>query len=164
MERSLTQLLQPKIADLLDSHSPYYTLHGACEMETRKGGGGRPREYDIAFVLRADERIMWSIEAKVVKSDSDTNENFSDYIDTVKDRYLTCDYAPFSSSGAMLSYLKSGDPENVTKHIAERLGAALTSYDKFPLRCHKTSDHIRVVPAGKDYPSEFRLHHLIMLL
>ena len=103
-------------------------------------------------------------EAKVLDSDRNTNENLGNYVETVQDRYLTCYYAPFSNSGAMLGYMKSGSPEVVVQHIARRMGVALATYNAFPAHCHKTSDHWRPVPAGKDYPAEFRLHHLIMPL
>ena len=163
-ERSLSEDLERAIHKVSDRFLPVSIQHGPYEREARKPAPAQPPQYDIAFVFTGDPRIMWPLEAKVLDSDRDTEANFSDYIVTVKERYLTCYYAPFSNSGAMLGYLKSGDPEIVAKHIAARLGATLISYDKFPLRCHKTSDHIRVVPAGKDYPSKFRLHHLIMPL
>ena len=170
-ERSLTEELERAIHKASDGFLPVSIQHGSFERESRKSAPAQSPEYDIAFVWIDDARIIWPVEAKMLDSDNDTNANFGDYIKTVQDRYLTCYYAPFSNSGAMLGYLKSGDPETVTKHIAKRMGCTLEAV-KYTLgsdgiissRCHKTSDHVRVVPAGKDYPANFRLHHLIMPL
>ena len=150
----------------MDGFMPVDVQHGRFEHESRSRAkrNAQPRQYDIAFYWIDDPRLMWPLEAKVLKSDSDTEENLKNYVDTITTRYLKCDYAPFSSGGAMVGYLKVGDSEAVAAHIAARLGCCLRQYATFPARCHKTSDHRRTIPAGKDYPSEFRCHHLIMPL
>lgn len=163
-ERSLSEDLERAIRGASDGFLPVVVQHGPFERESRQPAPAQPPAYDIAFVWNADPRIMWPLEAKVLDSDRNINANFRNYVETVQDRYLTCYYAPFSNSGAMLGYLKSGDPEQVTEHIATRLGTTLDAYGAFPLRCHKTSEQTRAVPAGKDYPADFRLHHLIMPL
>jgi hypothetical protein len=81
---------------------------------------GQPPEYDLAYVLRADERIMWPLEAKVLETDGDVGE----YIKDLKNEFLTCRYAPFSSEGAMLAYLLSGKPEIVFGNLAQRFRVA----------------------------------------
>ncbi len=163
-ERLLSEELERAIRRASDGYLSVTIQHGPCEREARKLAPAAPPQYDMAFVWTGDTRIMWPLEAKVLDSDHDTNKNLGDYVKTVQQRYLTCYYAPFSNSGAMLGYLKSGSPETVVQHIAKRVGVHLADYNAFPAQCHKTSDHHRPVPAGKDYPAEFRLHHLIMPL
>ena len=119
----------------------------------------QPPQYDIAFVLRTDEDMMWPLEAKVLG----TAGRVSDYLDDVKNQYLICRYAPFSGSAAMLGYLLSGDASDALDSIGKKLGCALHEM-KGPLsmRPHKISHHVRVVPAGKLYPIDFACHHLIL--
>ncbi len=164
LERSLSEDLARAINGRMDGFWPVHVIHGPSERESRATPPAQPPEYDIAFQWSANPLLMWPLEAKVIKSDSDTQDNLKDYTETVRHRYLTGYYAPFSNGGAMLGYLKSGDPETVTRHIGARLGVVLVAYPPFPTRCHKTSDHHRTVPPGKDYPLTFRLHHLMLPL
>ena len=164
LERSISQLLEQAIRRKMDGFAPCFVQHGPFERESRAGGRAQPPEYDIAFIWYADERIMWPLEAKVLRSDEDTDRNLGDYVSTLTERFLTCRYAPFSAGGAMLGYLRGGDPETVLGHIAQRLGCSPERYAVLTPRYHWTSEHQRTVPAGKDYPVAFVCHHLIMSL
>jgi hypothetical protein len=164
LERSLSEDLARAINGRMDDFLPVHVMHGPSERESRAAPPAQPPEYDIAFQWSDNPLLMWPLEAKVLKSDRDTEDNLKDYTETVRDRYLTGYYAPFSNGGAMLGYLKAGDPEIVAGHIATRLGVALVTHTAFPNRCHKTSDHRRTIPVGKDYPLMFRLHHLVLRL
>ena len=167
LERELTQEFELAIRRamrVLDGYLSIEVQHGPFEYESRSAPPAQPPQYDIAFLWHADRRIMWPLEAKVLKNDKNTQDNLKDYVDTLQKRYLTCIYAPYSNGGAMLGYLKQGNPETVMGHIAGRLGTTLDPHPDFPSRCHKTSDHTRIVPPGKDYPAAFRCHHLILPL
>jgi hypothetical protein len=76
---------------------------------------------------------------------------------------LVIRYAPFSSSGAMLGYLLDGAADEALANIAARLLTDFTQTKPLdPGRPHRSSKHDRTVPSGKDYPSPFRCHHLIL--
>jgi hypothetical protein len=158
LERSITQLLTAAIDDETPGEAPYYVQHGPYERETMLAPPAQPPAYDLAFVMRADPRVMWPAEAKILI----TPNALASYLADVVDQYLTCRYAPFSASGAMLGYLLSGTAEEVLANIAERLGvdyAETTSIDA--ARPQRSAWHTRTVPVGKPYPSPFRCHHLI---
>ena len=157
LERSITQLLELRIRKVMSGDEPYDVQHSPRERETMKSRG-QPPEYDLAYVLRADERIMWPLEAKVLETDGDVGE----YIKDLKNEFLTCRYAPFSSEGAMLAYLLSGKPEIVFGNLATKIPCRLTAHQDSWGRHHKTSDQQRQVEKGKPYPKDFCCHHLIM--
>ena len=158
LERSITQLLEPRVKDAMTGDEPFYVQHGPFERETMRAPPAQPPEYDLAFVLRADERIMWPLEAKVLEKPS----SIAAYVRDVTDEYLTCRYAPFSDSGAMLGYLLTGKPEDALKAIAGKLGVALEAVTDLPKANNSWSKHARIVPEGKPYPPEFRCYHLIL--
>lgn len=164
LERSLSEALERAISKRMNGFAAVYVQHGTRERESRANPPSAPPEYDIAFVWVSNPRLIWPLEAKVLKSDKNTGENNGDYIDTIKNRYLTCYYAPFSTGGAMIGYLKSGDSEIAAANISGRLGHPFSPHIPFPSRCHKVSDHQRIVPAGKNYPAGFRCHHMILPL
>jgi hypothetical protein len=58
LERSITQLLEPRIRDSMTGFEPFYVQHGSYERETMMAPPAQPPAYDLAFVLRADERII----------------------------------------------------------------------------------------------------------
>ncbi|EDX75381.1 hypothetical protein MC7420_1299 [Coleofasciculus chthonoplastes PCC 7420] len=74
---------------------------------------------------------------------------------------MTCRYAPFSSAGGMLGYLFSGQSSQAFKNIEDKVPCTLSHHSDFLNRDHKTSEHQRQVPVGKNYPSYFCCHHLI---
>jgi len=160
LERTVTQLLEPRIRLAMSGDEPFDIQHGSYEEESRQPAPAQPPEYDIAFVLRANPRIMWPLEAKVIRSKG----NVAPYVREIKDNYLTCRYAPFSREGAMLGYLLVADTGAVFKSIAESVPCTLKSVSSFKSRAHKFSSHSRTVPAGKNYPARFKCHHLLMVL
>jgi len=159
LERSITQLLEAAIDDVVPGEAPYYVQHGPYERETMLAPPAQPPAYDLAFVLRGDPRVMWPAEAKILTS----TRALADYLADIRDQYLTCRYAPFSASGAMLGYLLDGDPDEALVNISERLATTFT--EKTPVdpdRPHRSTVHDRAVPAGKPYPTPFRCHHIVL--
>jgi hypothetical protein len=157
VERSITQLLEPRIRSAMNGYEPFYIQHGPFERETMAPPPAQPPAYDLAFVLLADERIMWPLEAKVL----DTPGTLAEYEKEIREQYLTCRYAPFSSSGAMMGYLLTGTAADALVRIASKLSVPLEGVTQFATRPHRRSKHQRRVPSGKPYPSEFVCHHLI---
>lgn len=160
LERDITQLLEPKIREVMTGYEPFYVQHGPYERETRLVGPAQPPQYDIAFILRSNPKIMWPLEAKVLK----THGRVAEYINEIQSNFLTCRYSPFSDEAAMLGYLLSGDSNTVFNNIADRGGWKLSTHAHFLDRDHRTSDHERKIPEGKSYPMHFRCHHLVLQL
>lgn len=158
LERSITQVLVRRIDKAMSGDEPFYIQHGPFERATMAAPPAQPPEYDLAFVLLADERIMWPLEAKVLENP----QRLASYVQDVQEQFLTCRYAPFSGSGAMLGYLLDGATHDALANIAKKLGCALTPVVNPQSRAHATSRHQRTVPAGKSWPAEFICHHLIM--
>jgi len=160
LERSISQLLESRIHKVMTGNEPFYVQHEVYEFETRQPSPAQPPQYDIAFVLNENPRIVWPLEAKVLRSD----RSVASYINDLKNEFLSCRYAPFSSEGAMLGYLFSGAPENVFLHIEKKVPCKLHHHLDFSERNHKYSDHTRCVPTGKSYLSHFRCQHLIFCM
>lgn len=158
LERSITQLLEHRIRQAMTSFEPFYIQHSPYEHETMAAPPAQPPTYDLAFVLLADERIMWPLEAKVLE----TPGTLAEYERDIRDQFLTCRYAPFSSSGAMLGYLLSGTATEALKRIETKLGCVLDTVVNSPTRPHRVSRHFRSVPPGKTYPADFGCHHLVL--
>lgn len=158
LERSITQLLEPRIRDVMTGYEPFYVQHGSFERETMKAPPAQPPEYDLAFVLRADERIMWPMEAKVLE----TPKTVAAYIRDIENEFLACRYAPFSSSGAMLGYLLKGQPDDAFTAIADKLNCQLEPVLEYKMRPNRLSNHQRNVPTGKPYPAKFECFHLML--
>lgn len=160
LERAITMTLEPRIHVEMSGDEVYYVQHERFEHETMLDPPAQPPQYDICFVLWGNERIMWPLEAKVLRTD----ESVDEYVGEICDNFLTCRYAPFVSEGGMLGYLVAGDPDRAFSNIAEKTPCDLTAHPSFPKRDHRTSDHSRSVPPGKNYPVEFRCHHMILPL
>lgn len=158
LERSITQSLERKIRRGMSGDEPFDIQHEVYEFETSFSAQAQPPQYDIAFIVKANERIIWPLEAKVLSSDGAVAE----YIKEINGNFLTCKYAPFSSEGGMLGYLISGDPNAAFRNIAAKVPCKLNDHPFFPNRNYKTSDHERTVPLGRQYPIEFRCHHLLL--
>lgn len=159
LERSITQRLEARINDAMSGDEPFFVQHGAHEYETMAAPPAQPPQYDIAFVLRSDERLMWPLEAKVLE----TAGRISEYLEDVRQQFLTCRYAPFSGSAAMLGYLLSGDTSEALDGIGKKLGCALHPVGgPSSTRAHRISHHVRTPPAGKSYPQDFTCHHLML--
>jgi len=157
LERSITQALGWRIRRGMTGDEPFEVQQEVYEFETSKSAQGQPPQYDIAFILIANERIIWPLEAKVLKSDIDVTE----YVKEINNNFMTCRYAPFSSEGGMLGYLFSGDSNKAFTNIETEVPCILNAHPGFLGRDHKTSDHQRVVPSEKSYPVDFRCHHLL---
>lgn len=160
LERSITQYLEPRIHRVMTGDEPFYVQHSPKEDETRKAPPAQPPLYDIAFALNQNPRIMWPLEAKVLKTES----SIAHYIDDIQNQFILCRYAPFSSEGGMLGYLLSGEPAKVFDNIEAKLSCVLHSHLAFFDRDHKISEHNRMVDEWKPYPQKFRCHHLILQL
>ncbi len=158
LERSITELLERRVHDVMTGDEPFYFQHSPFEHETMKAPPAQPPEYDLAFVLRANERIMWPLEAKVLE----TPNRVAKYIRDVKCEFLTCRYAPFSSSGAMLGYLLTGQPDDAFAAVSRKLSCKLEPVPEHPTKPNRLSHHQRKVPAGKPYPAEFGCYHIIL--
>lgn len=158
LERSVTQYLEPRIRQSMTGFEPYYMQHGAYEHETRRPAPAQPPQYDLAFVWYRNERVMFPLEAKVLKTSADV----APYLADVRDEFLTCRYAPFSSEAAMLAYLLSGTPDETFGSISQRLPCTVELHPSFNIRSHRFSDHRRDVPQGKPYPASLRIHHLVL--
>jgi hypothetical protein len=137
---------------------PFYILHGPYERETMARPPAQPPQYDLAFVWRPEERIMWPLEAKVLE----TPRALAQYVRDLRDEFLSCRYAPFSGAGAMVGYLLSGEAGEALLHIERTLGCALKEVQALPSRPNRVSEHQRVVPAGKNYPIDFHCYHLVL--
>jgi len=160
LERVITQLLVPEIRDAMTGEEPYYVEHGPYEDETRLTANAQPPAYDIGFILRANHRAIWPVEAKVVKTDG----GIAEYVQDVEESSLSVRYAPFASEAAMVGYLLRGLPAKTLKRIGETLACEIARHESFQGRDHGVTNHMRKVPEGKSYPSEFTCHHLIFLL
>jgi len=158
LEREITQLLEIRIRQSMPPITFCYIQHEPKERETRRPAPAQPPEYDLAFVLYSNERIMWPMEAKILKTD----QQVDGYIKDIKNEFLTCRYAPFSDEGAMLGYMLSGHPDRALLKISQALGVKLKGYRNFPNRDHQASSHMRLVPKGKPYPADFRCHDFMM--
>lgn len=158
MERTITLMLYPFVRQAMSGFEPYYVAHAHRENESRAPAPAQAPEYDLAFVLRANPRVCWPVEAKFLRTDGTVRA----YVDEIDDQYLSCRYGPFSSSGAMLAYLFTGDPLKLLSNIEKSLGVPLGRAAFANARHHRTSNHERRVPPGKPYPSRFECHHLVM--
>lgn len=160
LERDLTQLLEKRIRRAMSGHEAFELQHGPFERESRLPAPAQPPTYDLAFSLRANERVMWPVEAKVLP----TPNKIGPYVRDVRQEFLTCRYSPFSREAAMVGYLLTGGAEEVFANVATALEVPLASHPQFRGRNHRTSEHQRTVPQGCAYPVTFRCHHLICLV
>jgi hypothetical protein len=160
LERDITQSLSIYIEQASTKFEPFVIRTEFYEMELREPSPARPKQYDLAFVWSnpPNVRIIWPLEAKLLQSDG----SVSKYINEIKDNYLTCRYSPFSSEAGMLGYLLKGEPQKAFDNIEKSLEGVLSNHPDFPNREHRTSDHQRKVPLDKNYPSNFRCHHLLL--
>jgi hypothetical protein len=160
LERDLTQQLEKRVRREMTGFEAFELQHGPYERESRKVAPAQPPQYDLAFALRSNERVMWPLEAKAIVAAG----RISDYVKDLQEQYLTFRYAPFSREGAMLGYLLSGDPIEVFTNLSVELSCSLVTHPEFATRNHRISDHARTPPVGSSYPSQFRCHHMIFRL
>lgn len=160
LERTITQLLEPCIRQRLSGDEPYYIQHGPYEYATRQPAPAQPPQYDMAFVLHQNRRVMWPLEAKILRSDN----TVARYVKAVKCEFLTGRYAPYTSSAAMLGYLLQGSPARAFGKIGVALACAMRTHGSFNTRNHRISDHSRNLTQPGFASGPFRCHHLMMTL
>jgi hypothetical protein len=160
IEKNISSLLQIRINRAMSGDEPFDVQHEVPEFETSYSDQAQPPSYDIAFLLRSNERIIFPLEAKVLH----TENKLSPYIKEIKSNFLTCRYAPLSSEGGMLGYLLKGDCAKAFSNIEKAISCQLNHHPAFQEREHKTSDHRRIVQLDKSYPVKFRCHHLVLQL
>ena len=158
IEKSLSSLLERRIRRRMTGYETFDVQHEVPETETSYSDQAQPPTYDIAFILRENERIILPLEAKVLRTDN----YLSKYIKEINENFLTCRYAPFSREGGMLGYLLKGSPDQAFRNIEKKTSCTLSDHPDFPKCHHKTSDHQRSIPENKPYPLNFRCHHLIL--
>lgn len=158
MERQVTLLLHSCVSDSLSGFEPFICRHAYREFETRLPAPAQAPEYDLAFVLRTNPRICWPVEAKVVATD----RTIAAYVADIRDQYLTCRYAPFSSGGAMLAYMITGTTATFFDNIAGALACPMDTPSWAGSRAHRFSVHKRNGPKAGRKPHIFECHHLAM--
>jgi hypothetical protein len=164
LERSITQALGWRIRRVMTGDEPFEVQQEVYECETSKSAQAQPPQYDIGFILIANERIIWPLEAKILKSEKldESDVDVTKYVKEINNNFMTCRYAPFSSEGGMLGYLFSSDPNKAFTNIETKVPCTLNAHPHFLNRDHKTSDHQRVVTSGSSFPAQFRCHHLLL--
>lgn len=159
LERGITQLVAQSIREVLGPTPPCFLEHHPFEDEARQEAPAAPPAPDLAFILRANPRAMLPLEAKLLRTDGAVAE----YVREVKENFLRCRYAPFSSQGGMLGYLLSGVPTRAFASIEKGLGCKLTRHRAFPEREHACSNHVRSGKHCRQAPGDFTCHHLIVV-
>ena len=160
LERTITQLLEPCIRQRLSGDEPYYIQHGPYEYATRQPAPAQPPQYDMAFVLHQNRRVMWPLEAKILRNDN----TVAGYVKAVKCEFLTGRYAPYTSSAAMLGYLLQGSPARALGKIRVALACTMRTHGSFNMRNHRISDHSRNLTQPGFVSGPFQCHHLMMVL
>ena len=158
IEKSITHSLQLRINRVMTRDEPFDIQHEVPEFETSYSDQAHPPSYDMAFILKANERIMLPLEAKVLSSENAVSQ----YVNELKLNFLTCRYAPFSSTAVMLGYLLKGRPEKVFEKVEKSVQSKLLDHSEFLDRAHKISNHQRNIPSGKSYSPNFCCHHLVL--
>ena len=158
LERTITQLLEPCIRRYLSGDEPYFVQHACYEFATRESAPAQPPQYDLAFVLRENRKVMWPMEAKVLRTDT----RVSRYVRDVNEEFLTGRYAPFVNGGAMLGYLFTGSPVVALTNIERALGCSLQNFRSFDPSIHRVSLHNRKLVNIEFASGAFFCHHLIM--
>ena len=158
LERTITQLLEPCISRQLSGDEPYYVQHGPYENATRQPPPAQPPQYDLAFVLHQNPKVMWPLEAKLLRSDG----TVAPYVQDIRNEFLTGRYAPYASSSAMLGYLLHGSPAKVLDNIEAAIACLLQPHPAFSTRHHRISDHSRNLPRADFVSGLFQCHHLIL--
>ena len=137
---------------------PFDVQHTPPELSTRLTASRPPPAPDIGFFPHTDLRVMLPLEAKVLKTDG----HLSEYLKALRTRFLQCRYAPYSSEGVMIGYLRAGNPDVVFKKLRRRLRTPLEPHPDFQTRPHRVSNHRRTHRRCRNCPTEFRCHHLVM--
>jgi hypothetical protein len=158
LERAITQLLEPRVRRQLSGDEPYYVQHGPYKYATRRPAPAQSPQYDLAFVLHQNPRIIWPLEAKLLRSDGTVVA----YVQDLHNEFLTGRYAPYASSSAMLGYLLHGSPEKVLDNIEAAIACRLQPHPAFSTRHHRISAHFRNLTQRNFVSGLFQYHHLIL--
>jgi hypothetical protein len=117
LERDLTHLHFTEIQRLwareTDGFSTLSPGHEIPEFESRHSAQAKPPAYDLGFVLDANRRIVWPIEAKVVRKAS----VLSAYLGDVRDKFVAGIAAPFVNQAGMIGYLLTGEAREVFTNL-----------------------------------------------
>ena len=160
LETSISQHFAQDIRRQMTGFEPYDVMHSPHEFMTRLEGSHKAPIYDIGFILNANRRVIWPVEAKVLATDGAVSE----YIRDINEQFLTCRYAPLSRSGAMAGYLLSGSPVTALANIESKLGCPLAQYASFLERNHRVSTHARSGANCAAVGPRFTCHHLMLSL
>jgi len=115
----------------------------------------------MAFIWCDRPLVHWPIECKVLATDRSLRK----YVQELRTNYLIGRYAPVSGMGAMLGYLKRGEPNRFFAGVEKALDCPLAPHPTFsPTRSHRVSDHERPPHAEWKVSRAFRCHHLILPL
>ena len=163
IERSLTELhsieIQTLWAQRTSGFAAYIQVHESWDWESRSSARAIPPSIDIGFLLRSNERIRFPVEAKLLETVART----APFIKDLTDKLLAGKGAVFTTKGALVGYLRSGNPSAVFPEIETALDVKLLASDHFSARPHRQSVHQRskeVLKAG--VPSNFECHWMIM--
>jgi hypothetical protein len=157
LERDLTEMLYPYINLALPASLPYFLQHERKEREQALPGR-QPPEPDLSFILYANIRVSFPMDAKVLERD--TVAAMADYADTVQNRFVSCVYAPFSKEGAVIAFLLTGSVKTVFQSLGTAMGCTISRVAYISNRNHRTSSHDRSVVVCKY--KKFRCHHLLL--
>ena len=162
LERDLTNLHFLEIQFLwrteTDGFSSLTPGHEIPEFESRHSARAKPPAYDLGFVYSENPRVIWPIEAKVVRKSSALNA----YLTDVRDKFIAGVAAPFVGQAGMIGYLLTGTAREVFTGLETELSQTLDHPSAFDSRDHGTSFHTRGrSPFGRDLP-DLLLHHLVM--
>lgn len=163
LERSLTDLHQIEVTKLWKSRSGFESFvphHEPWEFENLSDRSARPPSGDIGFVLIANRRMRWSVEAKVLNLPTDTARYLGDL-----EKYLAGKSSPLATEGALGGYLLTGKAKDFLAVLQTKIKAPLRPAADFPSRPHRTSDHIRDKSKLPSHtPPGFLCHHMVFSL
>jgi len=163
LERSLTDLHQIEVTQLWRRGSGFESFiphHEPWEFENLAGRSARPPSGDIGFVLVANRRLRWSVEAKVMESATDIFRHLGDL-----KKYLEGKSSPLSIEAALGGYVLKGSANDIFNALGRELKTELKPLPELAKKPHRTSHHLRdknKLPNAT--PSRFMCHHMLFLL
>jgi len=157
-EVSVNLHLAIQIEQKKPKNCPFAFVHTPPELATRLTSSRPAPAPDFGFLPLNNPRVMFPLEAKVLKTEWD----LSKYLKALRTSFLQCRYAPYSTDGAMIGYLLSGDDEVTFRKLKSKLRTNLGVHPDFLLRPHRVSHHLRKHKRCKNSPATFCCHHLLM--
>lgn len=159
IEDSISRALVHRIQCRMNNTEPFLVNTQVEETASRKSERGSCPTYDIACTLKRNARLIYPLEAKVVRD----ARGVGAYLSEIQNNFLTGRYAPFCTEGGMIGYLIGVAAAPTYNSIGVASGFKLEVYQDCPRRPHWTSKHAR--PKSLLLPSlsnEFCCHHLLM--